>query len=467
MTLRSRLAFIAALTTALTAIVVATFGYALARQSVSGEVDSSLRKDQQRFARRLLSRGGGIGLGVELPSSPIALVSGAGKVLRSTASGAASVDPIDIEIAGERRSARFTNRVVSGRRFRFFTAPVEARKDGAGRLARLTKSNGGPGLAIVVGHEVGGLDAQLNRLSLGFGLLAALGVGLSAVAALLAVRAGTRSLSELHEITSSFAADGESMRAAPTNGPPDIARLSVSFNTMLEALRESRATQQRMIDDAAHELRTPLTSMQTNLDILARARDLAECERTEITDALLSQFQELRALVDDLGLLAEQNTNIPKNFQMVDLRDVSFRALQRAQRRATSVRLHADLESFSVLAQPDALERAIVNVLDNAIKFSPAESLVTVVLRDGVLTIADQGPGVPEHERDRAFDRFWRSEETRNTSGSGLGLAIVADIVREHRGSVEISDNACGGALVSIHLPHFSGGSSFTLHRTT
>jgi two-component system, OmpR family, sensor histidine kinase MprB len=450
LTLRSRLALIAACTTAITAALVASFGYGLARRSVVGEVDASLRNDQQRFARRLLSKGAG---------TPIALVSGAGRVLRSTAAGATSVDPVDVEVASNSGEARFSNRSISGRPYRFYSAPVSAPIDKAGRLARFSKSYGGPGLAIVVGRDVGRLHKQLERLALGFKILAVLGVGLSGGAALLAVRAGTRSLKELHEITNAFAADGEFMRAAPTNAPPDIARLSVSFNAMLEALSESRATQQRMIDDAAHELRTPLTSMQTNLDILARAHDLSKSDRAEVTEAILNQFRELRALVDDLGLLAEQNIKAPKDFQMVDLRDVASAALDRAQRRAVSVNVRAELESFSVYAQPDALERAIVNVLDNAIKFSPADSVVTVVLRDGTISIADQGPGIPEHERHRAFDRFWRSDDARKTSGSGLGLAIVSDIIRDHRGSVGITESTSGGTTVSLRLPHLSSSS--------
>jgi two-component system, OmpR family, sensor histidine kinase MprB len=194
--------------------------------------------------------------------------------------------------------------------------------------------------------------------------------------------------------------------------------------------------------------------MQTNLDILARAHDLPRSDRADVTNALLCQFRELRALVDDLGLLAEQNSKAPNNFQTVDLRDIAVRALERAKRRATSVHVHAEFESFSVYAQPDALERAIVNVLDNAIKFSPEDSVVTVLLRDGTLSVADQGPGIPEHERRRAFDRFWRSDEARKASGSGLGLAIVSDIMREHRGSVEITESASGGTLVSLRLPH-------------
>jgi two-component system, OmpR family, sensor histidine kinase MprB len=467
LTLRSRLALIAACTTAVTAVVVASFGYGLARRSVVGEVDASLLNDQQRFARRLMAKGAGLGLGMELPSTPIALVSGAGRILRSTSAGATSVDPADVEVARSSVAAHFSGRAISGRPYRFYSAAVSAPIEKAGQLARFSKSNGGPGLAIVVGRDVGRLQTQLDRLALGFKILAVLGVGLSGGAALVAVRAGTRSLKELHEITSAFAADGEYMRAAPTNGPPDIARLSVSFNAMLEAVGESRATQQRMIDDAAHELRTPLTSMQTNLDILERAHDLSKSDRAEVTQAILNQFRELRTLVNDLGLLAEQNINASKDFQMVDLRDVTSAALDRAQRRAITVNVHAELESFSVFAQPDALERAIVNVLDNAIKFSPANSVVTVVLRDGTLSIADQGSGIPEHERHRAFDRFWRSDEARKISGSGLGLAIVSDIIRDHRGSVEITESASGGTVVSLRLPHFSSSSSSALRTAT
>jgi two-component system, OmpR family, sensor histidine kinase MprB len=97
--------------------------------------------------------------------------------------------------------------------------------------------------------------------------------------------------------------------------------------------------------------------------------------------------------------------------------------------------------------------------LDNAIKFSPADSVVTVVLRDGTISIADQGPGIPEHERHRAFDRFWRSDDARKTSGSGLGLAIVSDIIRDHRGSVGITESTSGGTTVSLRLPHLSSSS--------
>jgi two-component system, OmpR family, sensor histidine kinase MprB len=454
LSLRSRLAILAALTTAVTATAVALFGYGLARGSVVNEVDASLVRDQQRYSRRLLATGGGLGLAAELSTTPVVLVNGNAKVVRSTPTGATSFRPIDVEIAQGKRPAQFSERTLDGRTFRFYTAPAHAPVTGAGRLARFDRANGGPGLAIAVGRDVEVVHDQLQRLAIGFGLLAAGGVTLSGIAALLAVRVGTRPLKELNEIVHTIATDGDSPRGAPTTGPPDIARLSTSFNAMLESLRESRLSQQRMIDDAAHELRTPLTSMQTNLDILARANTLDPATRSDIVGALLNQFQELRVLVNDLGLLAEQNPQRSRTFVAVDLAEVAGRAIERAERRSTSVKILSDLHAFSIVGDAEQLERAIVNVLDNAIKWSPEHGTVSITLNDGELRISDEGPGVPAHQRSRVFDRFWRATNTRNTPGSGLGLAIVADIVEQHRGEVTFAESDTGGALVTIRLPH-------------
>jgi two-component system, OmpR family, sensor histidine kinase MprB len=454
LTLRSRLAIIAALTTALTASAVAMFGYGLARRSVVGEIDAALLRDYGRYSRRFTASGGGIGLGVELPTTPVLLVNGKGKVLRSTTTGATSFESLDVAIARGTKPAQFSDRTIDGHRFRFFTASVHSAQNSTRKLARFDQSQGGPGLAISIGHDVESVQGQLDRLAVGFSLLGFGGVFFSAAAALIAVRIGTRPLRELNDITKAIATEGASVRSAPTNGPSDIAMLSANFNAMVDALRESRATQQRMIDDAAHELRTPLTSMQTNLDILDRASELDGETRSDIVSALLNQFGELRLLVNDLGLLAEQNQDRSSTLIPIDLAEIVNRAVERAEGRAGSVKIACDLHPFSVLGDLDRLERAVVNVLDNAIKWSPPGTMVTVSLIDGTLRVADQGPGVPEAERARVFDRFWRASTTRNTPGSGLGLAIVADIVDEHRGSVEFGESEDGGALVTIWLPH-------------
>ncbi len=454
LTLRSRLAIVSAATTALAAIAVSLFGYALARSSIVNEIDSSLVRDHSRFAHRLESKGTGIGIIRDVDTAPIALVNGDGRVLRSTTTGASSVNTTDGTVASGKQDKLFSNREVDGKPFRFYSAGVSAPLETGGRLARFDRSSGGAGLAIVVGRNVEAARAQLGNLAVGFSLLALAGTSLSAIVAFFAVRRETRPLDSLHLMVQAISTDGDSPFTAPLNGPTDIAQLSAGVNTMLESLRDSRATQQRMIDDAAHELRTPLTSMQTNLDILARADQLDPAVRADIVRALLDQFRELRTLVDDLGLLAEDHLGKPRAFEPLDLSEIANQAVARAQRRGGVIRVNADLQPFSVLGDRDRLERAIINILDNAIKWSPPHEVVSVTLRDGELQVADAGPGVEPDQRAQVFDRFWRATDTRNTPGSGLGLAIVADVVAEHCGTVEFGESSAGGALVTVRIPH-------------
>jgi two-component system, OmpR family, sensor histidine kinase MprB len=454
--LRSRLTLLAALTTAITAIAVSLFGYHLARSSIRDDVDASLVGDHGRFARRLLATGASIGLKQELGSTPVFLINGAGNILRSTESGSVSADPLDVQIARGIESAQFSQRSLSGVEYRFYSAPVQASPT-RGRLARFDRVNGGRGLAIAVGRDVQRMNAQLHSLAIGFSVLALTGVSLSALAALWAVRVGTKPLRELNGVMHAIAAGADPLHHVSTDGAQEVSELAASFNQMTDSLRALQKTQQRMIDDAAHELRTPLTSMQTNLDLLSRPNHFDEATRTDILSSLRSQFLELRMLVDDLGLLSESNglagSSEKTPFVDVDVAEVASRAIARAQSRSSSVSFISDLETFVTRGDPDRLERALVNVLDNASKWSPPYGTVTVTLRNGELTVADQGPGVAPAERDRVFDRFWRSSATRNTPGSGLGLAIVAEVVAQHRGTVRFGESPSGGAMVTIQLP--------------
>jgi two-component system, OmpR family, sensor histidine kinase MprB len=524
LSLRARLALIAATATALTALSVALFGYGLARRSVMSEIDASLLRDHQRLESRFQRTGGGLGLNQELDAVPIALVNGSGRLLRSTPAGTTAVDPIDVKVASGAQFAQFSDRTIEGRRYRMYTSPAyvdaaptfssgpnaEPRTVGdlstasapaqnlpassarttagptagqtagptAGqtsgptsvpslraqraKLARFDRKRGGPGLAIVVGRDVQDAHKRLHSLAVGFAVLAFFGVGISGVAALVAVRLGTRPLENLNAITHAIATDGRSNDTVPATGPPDIRRLATSFNAMIAALHLAQDERQRMIDDAAHELRTPLTSMQTNLDMLSRSSVMLDSRmRQELLSALTLQFRELRTLVDDLGLLAEQSANTVSEFAVVDLGEVASRAVLRARQRSGQVTLSTQLCEFLVCGHSERLERAILNVIDNAIKWSPTHGTVSIVLQNGELLVSDHGPGIVEGERERVFERFWRSEETRQTPGSGLGLAIVADVVAAHRGTVNISETLGGGTTVSIRLPRYAAVRTF------
>ena len=138
---------------------------------------------------------------------------------------------------------------------------------------------------------------------------------------------------------------------------------------------------------------------------------------------------------------------------MVALHEIAETALDRARLRGPDLKIAAELAPWYVRGEPAALERAIVNLLDNAVKFSPAGGAIDVRLRGGELTVRDHGPGIPAEELPHVFERFWRSPSARSMPGSGLGLSIVARTVQQSGGEVALAPAPGGGTLATLRLP--------------
>ena len=181
-------------------------------------------------------------------------------------------------------------------------------------------------------------------------------------------------------------------------------------------------------------------------------------EEESLLDDLSSQVAELAHLVDDLAALAESDPGA-RRFTPVRLDSCAEHAVRRARSRSLDHQIRVDLEPWTVQGDATGLERAVVNLLDNALKFSAAGTDVDVSLSDGTLVVADRGRGLTESEGERAFERFWRSPGARSLPGSGLGLSIVEDIAHRHGGWVTLAPRAGGGALATLHVP---GGSDTT-----
>lgn len=237
----------------------------------------------------------------------------------------------------------------------------------------------------------------------------------------------------------------------------EIARLSRSFNSMTSSLADSHELQQQLIADAGHELRTPLTSLRTNIELLTRSeetgRPLPEADRKALLASVKAQMTELASLIGDLQELSRSERQRGERVQVVSLEDAVESALRRARLRGPELTIDASLEPWYTRAEPAALERAVVNVLDNAVKFSPEGGTVEVRLADGVLTVRDHGPGIPEDELPHVFDRFWRSPSARALPGSGLGLSIVARTVQQSGGQVTLARAEGGGTVATVRLP--------------
>lgn len=314
-------------------------------------------------------------------------------------------------------------------------------------------------LAVMIGYPLRSL--AFLRL-----MLILVGLGGVALAAALGWAVGRASMGPVENLTlaAEHVAETQDLSShIDDSGNDELGRLAHSFNAMLSALSASRSQQAQLVSDAGHELRTPLTSLRTNIEVLMRARDLPGADRDELLSDVKAQLEELTTLVGDLVDLAREDERPSSNPELVDIGEVVSKAAQRAQRRAMSVTFEVDVTSGYVRGQATLLERAVMNVLDNAAKWSPAGGTVSVALQpEGGrlhLQVTDQGPGIASEDLPHVFERFYRAQSARSMPGSGLGLAIVKRVVASHGGDVEIRAGEQGGTTVQIWLPQDEGES--------
>jgi two-component system, OmpR family, sensor histidine kinase MprB len=319
--------------------------------------------------------------------------------------------------------------------------------------------NDGQGVALQLAVPLKGTQSTLNELALILLLVSGIGVLGSGAAGLAVARAGLRPVDKLTEAVEHVARTEDLGIRIPVedDAEDEVARLSRSFNSMTSSLASSRELQQQLIADAGHELRTPLTSLRTNIELLTRSeetgRPIPEADRKALLASVKAQMTELAALIGDLQELARSEGQRGERVQVVSLQDTAEAALRRARLRGPELTITADLQPWYVRAEPSALERALVNILDNAVKFSPEGGTIEVQLSEGVLTVRDHGPGIPEDELPHVFDRFWRSPSARALPGSGLGLSIVVRTVRQAGGEVTLERARGGGTVATVRLP--------------
>jgi two-component system sensor histidine kinase MprB len=308
--------------------------------------------------------------------------------------------------------------------------------------------------AVVLAQNMAPQERVLKKLGavmLLFGLAGVIG---AAAAGWAVARNGLRPVRRLTRNVERIART-ENLQPLPVEGDDEIARLAAAFNDMLVALSAARDRQRRLVADAGHELRTPLTSLRTNLDLLLQADatgGLDDAARSELLEDVRAQIEEMSTLVGDLVELARDEPLRPV-VEKVDLAEVVDRAVARARRRGGGLTFEVDTEPWWVVGESASLERAVTNLLDNAVKWSPADGTVRIRLNHGTLTVDDEGPGIAATDRDHVFERFYRSEESRSMPGSGLGLSIVRQVVERHAGNVRVDETDHGGTRMVIQLP--------------
>jgi len=314
----------------------------------------------------------------------------------------------------------------------------------------------GNGDVVAISRGLTPIDDTLAGLGTVLIVVCLCGVITAGAAGLLLARRTLTPMRRLTDTAEHIARTEDLETPVNITGHDEVGRLGRAFAAMTGALRESRQRQRQLVTDAAHELRTPLTSLRTNIDLLVRSerthRAIPAERRGIILDRLQSQATEFTTLVNELVELARDAHQLAND--TVPMTTVIEQAVRRATSRAPHHTITVDTTPWSTNGDESALETAVLNVLDNAIKFSPPESEIHVRSGPGWLTVTDQGPGLPPTERRQAFDRFWRAPAARALPGSGLGLAIVANTVTAHGGTARfVEPPQERGARIRIELP--------------
>jgi two-component system sensor histidine kinase MprB len=459
---RRRLTLLAAVAVTLAVAVASVATYLSVRAQLRDSVDDHLRSLNRRVATQPAPTAGPARRQIDaeqerrrflllLPSSPLGeqgyaqVVTSAGRITPPPGRPALlATGPRVLAVAQGRAEPFFYDADLSGTPVRVYVGPFA------------------DGQALQAAQSLADVNATMRRVTLVLVLVSLGGVVLAAMLGGLVGGSAMQPVRRLMRGTRYVAATQDLSRRVEAVGDDELAGLARSFNAMLEALAESRRAQRQLVADASHELRTPLTTVQANVELLSRAHELAPEEREQLREDLLSQLRELTGLVGDLVELARERPP-ESDLEELDLAALVESCVERMRGHGPSLRFVAGLEPCLVRADRVRLERAVINLLDNARKWSPDGGTVEVEVSGGELVVRDEGPGLEAADRPHVFDRFYRSAESRRLPGSGLGLAIVRQVAEMHGGAAWASAPPSGrGAELHLRLPAFTAAAMST-----
>src|SRR5262249_1322717 len=411
MSLRTRVAIAVGAVVFGTLAIVAAVIYPAVGANLRGKTDDTLvqvAREAPTLAAKL-KQAGTVGQLVPFGSAQLQIVPDAAV---GPTDGFVGVTDHDVLVAGGKDKPYFQDETYRGVDYRIYTMQFP----------------GSPGTLVRAALPVS--DAASTQTALGWLLVVLIPVGAIGAAAVARLAAGRvlRPVGRLTETVERIKATGDLSAPIETPGQDEISRLGQAFAAMTTALDESVGAQRRLVADASHELRTPLTSLTTNLELLAERPD--DPSAPALVAAALAEAAHLPLLITHL-------TQPAPVVECVRLDLGAERGAARAAERAPGPAYELDCRPTLVRGDPDALERAIGNLVDNAQKWSQPNGRIRISAAGGTVEVSDDGPGIPADDLRYIFDRFYRSAKARALPGSGLGLAIVRRIADIHDGAVE------------------------------
>lgn len=350
----------------------------------------------------------------------------------------------DLEIAQGARPA-FRNTELGGEAHRVYVVPIVG------------------GGALLIARDVSEIGSAMSDIRNWLIAVGAVLVALAALASWWMARVVTAPLRDLSLAANEIAGGAAIDTPVAERGASEVRSLAQSLNLMLRRIKSSFDRERQFVQDASHELRTPLTSLRVNTELLERP-EIGEEERRRILGDIRSEVDALTAISSELATLAtdQRVAEDPINIALGDAVVVVAERVRRRSGRNITI-TGADESGTSsatsvVSLRLSQFERALGNLLDNAVKFSPTDTAIEVVVAGGAVSVVDHGPGITDDEKPHIFTRFYRSAATRAMPGSGLGLSIVEQFARDHDATVTVSDTAGGGATFTLRFSRGAEG---------
>ena len=445
MTLRNRVSIAAAVGVLIIVAVVSSVLYLFYAASLHSRVDAALVDAAQQassIAQRIKQSGGGdggpatdINRPVTVGSVEVQLFPGPVSAGQPTPFG--PLDGHDVAVSEQTQPSYFADGRKGDQQFRVYTTAWLGNPSGLVRASRAADADDGAlrDAALLLA----GLTVSAAGVTYGAARLTA-GRILRPIAEL---TAAAEHVTQTHDLTA---------RVGSAGTTDEVGRLGSSFDTMLAALHESVTAQRQLVADASHELRTPLTSLTTNLDLLEDGAGLADPQAPALVRAAREQAGELDQLITDLLDLARYHESASHR-ETVRLDLLTEEAVRRVRQRMPLPAIDTRLHPCLVHVDPSAVDHAVSNLVDNALKWTPPDAAVRVVVENGQVSVTDHGPGIADEDLPRIFERFYRAPAARSMPGAGLGLAIVGGVAQANDGTVAVRTGPHGSTFTLAFPP--------------
>ena len=336
-----------------------------------------------------------------------------------------------LQIANNPSSRFFRSTVtINGDKYRMLTVPL---------------TSGG---ALQLAKDINDLQRAQNAVRGWQFALGPIGIMFAGLAGWWVARRTARPIQQLADAAEDIACTQNLSTKLDIHGDREIEQLASSFNAMLAALQFSSDQQKQLVQDASHELRTPLTSLRANAELLQRD-SLDEATKQAVLRDIAAEIDEITELSSELTALASDQ-RLVEELEVINLREACDDIATRASRRTGRTVSVSSTNPASVQVRPSQFDRAVGNLVDNALKFCPTPDNVEINIVGSRVEVIDHGQGIADADKPLVFDRFYRATATRALPGSGLGLAIVKQFADDHDAVVTITDTPGGGATVAL-----------------